>query len=95
MSDRTCANSCNNCSPDSVCIQTNKVYDSCRDKECIENIRVYLTECGQNIIDKSINVKCRKAEVIWVYSDVEPVPFNRGYYTVDLKFINNNKIFNS
>ncbi len=87
MSDRPLGGcGCRENSSDSVCIQTNKVYDSCRDKECVENIRVYLTQCGQNIIDKSINVKCRKSEIIWIYSDVEPVPFNRGYYTVDLKF---------
>lgn len=88
MSDKA-LNGCNPCcgnSPDSVCIETNKVYDSCRDKECIENIRVYLTESGQNIVDRAINIKCRKSEIIWVYSDVEPVQFNRGYYSVDLKF---------
>lgn len=92
MGDKTfgnCNPCCNKCAcdtSDSVCIHTRKIYDSCRDKECIENIRVYLTECGQNVVDRSINVKCRKAEIIWVYSDVEPVPFNRGYYSVDLKF---------
>ncbi|MBQ8525541.1 MAG: hypothetical protein IJ460_02310 [Clostridia bacterium] len=87
MSDRL--RSCNPCqsdSNDSVCIQTNKVYDSCRDKECIENIRVYLTETGQCLVDRAANVKCKKAEIIWVYTDVEPLPFNRGYYSVDLKF---------
>lgn len=71
---------------DAVCIHTDKVYDSCKDKDCIEDARVYLTSCGQEIIDKAVNVKCRKAEIIWVFPDVEPVPFNRGYYTVDLKF---------
>lgn len=71
---------------EAVCIQTDKIYDSCRDKECLENLRVYLTECGQNIIDRAINVKCRKSEILWVFADVEPVPFNKGFYTVDLKF---------
>ncbi len=80
------ANCCPNTSGNGVCIQTDKIYDSCRDKECIENIRVYLTEAGQQILDRAINVKFRKAEIIWVYSDVEPVPFNNGYFTVDLKF---------
>ncbi len=56
------------------------------DKDCLENIRVYLTSCGQEIVDKAINVKCTKAEVIWVFSDIEPVPFNRGFYSVDLKY---------
>ena len=87
--NKGCCNPC--CNPcadtsDSVCIHTQKVYDSCRDKECIENVRVYLTETAQCIVDKAINIKCRGSEIIWVYSDVEPVPFNRGYYTVDLKF---------
>lgn len=71
---------------DSVCIHTNQIYDSCKDKECLEDLRVYLTSRGQELVDQSINVKVRKAEIIWIFTDVEKVPFNRGYYTVDLKF---------
>ncbi len=71
---------------DTVCIHTDKVYDSCKDKDCIEDARVYFTASAQDIIDRAINVKCRKSEIIWVFTDVEPVPFNRGYFTVDLKF---------
>ncbi|MCX7714399.1 MAG: hypothetical protein N2171_01505 [Clostridia bacterium] len=71
---------------EAVCIHTDKVYDSCRDKDCLENIRVYLTACGQEAVDNAINVKVTKAEVIWVFSDVEAVPFNRGFYSVDLKY---------
>lgn len=71
---------------EAVCIQTDKVYDSCREKDCLEDLRVYLTRSGQEVIDNAINVKCRKSEVIWVFTDVEPVPFNRGFFTVDVKF---------
>ena len=71
---------------DSVCIQTEKVYDICKDKECLENLRVFLTASGQNLVNNAVSVKCRKVEIIWIYTDVEPVAFNRGYYTVDLKF---------
>ncbi len=71
---------------EAVCIHTDKVYDSCRDKDCLENIRVYLTSAGQSVIDRAINVKCTKAEIIWIFSDVESVPFNRGFYSVDLKY---------
>ena len=45
-----------------------------------------MTCCGQAVIDRAINVKCRKAEIIWVYIDVESVSFNRGFYTVDVKY---------
>ncbi len=71
---------------DSVCIHTDKVYDSCKDKDCIEDARVFLTACGQELVDRAVNVKCRKAEVIWAFPDVEPIPFNKGYFSVDIKF---------
>ena len=80
------ADKCNEGFKEAVCIHTDKVYDSCRDKDCIENLRVYLTPSGQEVIDCAINVKCTKAEIIWVFSDIEPVPFNRGFYSIDLKY---------
>lgn len=69
-----------------VCINTGQVYDSCRDRECVTDSRVYLTREGQNLIDRAINVKLKSAEIIWVFTDVEPLAFNRGYFSVDLKF---------
>ena len=85
MADKN--NSCsNNTIRDKVCIHTDKVYDACKEKDCLEDLRVYLTRSGQEILDRAINVKIRNAEIIWVYSDVEPVAFNKGYYTVDIKY---------
>lgn len=71
---------------EAVCIHTDKIFDSCRDKDCLENIRVYLTQYGQELIDRALNIKCTKAEVIWVFTSVDNVPFNRGFYAVDLKY---------
>ncbi len=73
---------------EAVCIQTEKIFDSCREKDCIENARVHLKNTRENrcIINKAINVKCRRAEVIDVYADIEPVPFKRGFFTVDIKY---------
>ena len=89
MSDKInscCNHGCGSGNGGNSCIETSKVYDSCRDKECIENLRVYLTEAGQCLVDRAMNIKCKKSEIIWIYSDVEPVQFNRGYYSVDLRF---------
>lgn len=61
---------------EAVCIHTDKVYDSCRDKDCLENIRVYLTASGQSVVDNAISVKCVKAEVIWVFPDVNRSKYN-------------------
>ncbi len=71
---------------DSVCINTSRIYDCCKDKDCFEDLRVYLTRVGQSVLERAINVKPKKAEVIWSYIDVEEVAFNDGFYTVDLKF---------
>lgn len=79
-----CGRSCGFDSP--ICIHTDQIYDSCKDRDCIRDQRVYFTNADQEIIDQAINVKIKKAEIIWVYTNVEPVPFNRGYFTVDIKY---------
>ena len=35
---------------EAVCIDTARVYDSCADKDCLADVRVYFTEEVQNII---------------------------------------------
>ncbi len=73
---------------EAVCIQTEKIYDSCKEKDCIEDAPV-LFRCHekiQKLLSVAINVKCRRAIVCDVYADVEPVPFKKGFYTVDVKF---------
>ncbi len=76
---------CGRCT-ENVCINTSQVYDSCRAKECLENLHVYFPCESQAIIDSASKVVADKAEVIWIYSDVEPLSFHKGYYTVNLKF---------
>ena len=31
---------------EAVCVHTRKIYDSCRDKDCAEDLRVYPTLCS-------------------------------------------------
>ncbi|MCI8649083.1 MAG: hypothetical protein HFG20_03105 [Anaerotruncus sp.] len=40
----------------------------------------------QPVIDSAISVKCKDVEIITVYVDVESVPFNKGFYSVDITF---------
>lgn len=71
---------------EAVCLDTRKVYDSCRDKDCIEDLRFYPTQDSQAAIDRAISVKAGKAELLYVYIDVEPIGFDRGFYTVDVRY---------
>lgn len=56
------------------------------DKDCLEDLRVYFTEAGQHAIDQACNVRIRDVDVITVYIDLEPVPFHKGFYSVDMTF---------
>ena len=68
---------------EAVCIHTRKIYDSCRDKDCIEVLRFYPKLPCVDVINRALSVKGGSAKLLYVYVDVEPVSFNRGFYTVD------------
>ena len=67
-------------------IHTRKITDSCRDKDCIEDLRVYLTRGSQSLLDSSAGAKVRCAELLYTYIDVEPVAFDRNHYCIDVTF---------
>ena len=71
---------------EAVCIHTRKIYDSCRDKDCVEDLRFYPTAASQETLCRAQTVKGGRAELLYTYIDVEPVVFNRGFYTVDLRY---------
>ncbi|MDR2655952.1 MAG: hypothetical protein LBC56_07830 [Oscillospiraceae bacterium] len=71
---------------EAVCINTEKIYDSCSDKDCLEDLQVYFTVEGQQIIDEAMNVKIKEIEVLQVAVDMEEIPFNQGFYSVELTF---------
>ncbi len=67
-------------------IHTRKITDSCRDKDCIEDLRVYLTASSQNQLNCAASARVRSAELIYTYIDVEPVAFDRNRYCIDVTF---------
>lgn len=71
---------------EAVCVHTDKIFDSCMARDCFEDLRVYLTEAGQQAIASAGTVRARGAELLYVSSDIEPVQFNRGYYSVNLDY---------
>ena len=67
-------------------IHTRKITDSCRDKDCIEDLRVYLTKGSQSLLDSAAGARVRCAELLYTYIDVEPVAFDRNHYCIDVTF---------
>ena len=74
---------------EAVCIDAMRIYDSCSDKDCLEDLRVYFTPDKHDLIEQATNVRIRNVEVITVYLDLEPVPFNKGFYSIDMTFFFN------
>lgn len=74
------------CIKEAVCIHTRKIYDSCKDKDCIEDLRFYPTADSQRYIENAVSVRAKSAELLYVSTDVEEVTFNRGFYTIDLRY---------
>ena len=71
---------------EAVCIHTHKIFDSCRDKDCVEDLRFYPTASAQEVLSACQMVRGGTAELLYVYTDVEPVTFNRGFYSIDMRF---------
>ena len=76
----------NHCTNGVVCIDTKRVLDSCRDRDCFEDTRVYLTTTGEEILQNSSNVRTRSAKIICAYVGVDEVPFNCGFYRVRVRY---------
>jgi hypothetical protein len=58
----------------------------CIDKDCIEDLRLYPTRDSQSYIDNAVSIRAKSAKLLFVGIDVDEISFNRGYYTVDLRF---------
>ena len=69
-----------------LAIHTQKITDSCRDKDCIEDLRVYLPRESQAVLDTAAAAKVRSVELIYTSIDVSPVAFHRNHYAIDLTF---------
>ena len=59
------------CAPEdlrqALSIHTRKITDSCRDKDCIEDLRVYLTRQSQAALDAAAGAKVRCADLLCAY----------------------------
>ena len=88
MSDNrgSSASFCSGGNGETVCIDTLRVLDSCRDRDCYEDVRVFLSDFGQEIIEHTTSVRANRAKILWCYVGVDPIRFNQGFYQVTVRF---------
>lgn len=71
---------------EAVCVHTRKVFDSCRDKDCVEDLPVWPTTASQPAVLAATGIRPRACELLGVQLDVDEISFNRGFYTVDVRY---------
>ena len=49
------------CPKETVCIDAYRVYDSCGDKNCLQDLQAYFTKTDQAVIDQANNVRIKGA----------------------------------
>ena len=67
-------------------IEASRILDACRDRDCFEDVRVFLTGVGEELIARTNNVRVKCAKLCGANIVTEPVQFNSGFYAVDVKF---------
>lgn len=71
---------------DAVCIEAMRVFDSCSSQDCLEDLLVNVDAQTQTLLNAASHVKIPCAEVIDAAFTVDPVPFNKGFYSVDITY---------
>lgn len=69
-----------------VCIEANRILDSCRDRDCFEDVKVLLTDFGNELLEHTTNIRAKSACISWTYIAIDGIRFNRGFYSVTIKF---------
>lgn len=70
---------CNEAMP----IKVNRVFDSCSDKDCVSGVQVNLKK---ELPESVTLVKTKCITISKVCVSTEPIPFNKGFYSVDITF---------
>ena len=68
------------------CVSVNKIFDSAKDKDCLEDLRVHLCDCAQEVVDRATAVRCIGVEVLNTGISLDSVPFNCGFYQVTVRY---------
>lgn len=76
------------CSPrrETVCINTYRILDSCKDKDCFEDTKLFLSDYGEELVEKASSMRVASAELVWSDISVSPVKFNKGFYQINIRY---------
>ena len=72
---------------EAVTVQAERVFDSCSDRDCLEDLEVVFPDFESNqLVNEAAYAKARCCEVTSAYFSIEPIQFNKGFYSVDITY---------
>ena len=71
---------------EAVCVDAMRVFDSCSAQDCLEDLELVFSEADQTTVNAADYIKCKCITVTGVTFTIDPVPFNKGFYTVDITY---------
>lgn len=72
---------------EAVTIEAQRIFDSCSDRDCLEDLEITFPDFESNrLVNEATYAKARCAEVTSVFFSTEPIPFNKGFYSVDITY---------
>lgn len=69
---------------EAACIDAMRVFDSCSAQDCLEDLELTFEPTSVDVINEAQFVKVKCIETQNATFVIDPVPFNRGFYTVDV-----------
>ncbi|MBP5289677.1 MAG: hypothetical protein J6Z79_07405 [Clostridia bacterium] len=67
-------------------IDTYRIFDSCRQQDCLEDLQILLPEDGQRMVDNAATVRVKSVRIPWAGIETEEMSFHRGYYRVNVRY---------
>ena len=71
---------------EACCIDAMRIFDSCSSQDCLEDLLFIVDAEDEQTITDASYIKVKNISVSDVNFVIDPVPFNRGFYTVDLTY---------
>ena len=77
---------CNRQCDAAISADVRRVYDSCADRDCLENLELVFPLTDAETIETACSAKAVDCNIITCYVDVNEVSYNRGCYSVECTY---------
>ena len=77
-----CSTPCNN----ALSADISRIYDSCADRDCLEDLEVVFAAEDAALVETACSVKATGCEILTAYVDMDEITYNRGCYAIECTY---------